>query len=167
MSRFTFRLLLSLVLFLGLSTAAKADSFQIIFTGTATGTGQFTTDGSCTMCSPTAGLLTWVVSIPTDSGPDAFDIVDDGPATTKITYDRLTNTFTSIGTFNSENFGDFFNLFNNNTWILSTANGDFAGTYTVSPTGVPEPPTSVLLLSTIVLVGWFRRRNSASNASLA
>src|SRR5260370_7781071 len=112
MPRFTFRLLPLLVLFLGFSAVAKADSFQITFAGNASGTGQFTTDGLCTMCSPGAGLLTWLVGIGPDTGPNAFDITDDGPATVTITYDRLTNSFSSIGTFNSEN-NDFFFLFPN------------------------------------------------------
>jgi hypothetical protein len=98
MLRFTVRLIPPLVLFVVSTHVAKADSFQITFTGNASGTGQFTTDGVCTMCFPTAGLLTWLVSIGPDSGSNAFDIVDDGPATVTITYDRLTNSFSSIGT---------------------------------------------------------------------
>lgn len=84
-------------------------------------------------------------------GASAFDITDDGPATTTITYDRLSNSFSSIGTFNSENM-DFFILFSNGAWQLSALNGDFAGTYSVTPTstGVPEPPSSVLLLLGVI-----------------
>jgi hypothetical protein len=154
MLRFTVRLIPLLVLFVVSTHVAKADSFQITFTGNASGTGQFTTDGVCTMCFPTAGLLTWLVNIGPDSGSNAFDIVDDGPATVTITYDRLTNSFSSIGTFNSEN-NDFFILFPDKSWDLSTLNGDFFGTYAVTPAGVPEPPTSaLLLLSAMVLVGF-------------
>ncbi len=145
MSRFTFRLLPLLVLFVGFSAVARADSFQITFAGNATGTGQFTTDGICTVCSPTAGLQTWVVAIGPDTGSSAFDIVDDGPATVTITYDRSTNTLSSIGTFNSEN-NDFLIFHSDLNLDLSSLAGDFSGTYTVSPSGVPEPPTSVLLL---------------------
>jgi hypothetical protein len=169
MSRCILRALPLVVLCLLFSAVAEADSFQITFTGTASGTGQFTTDGVCTMCSPGAGLLTWVVGIGPDTGPNAFDIVDDGPATVTITYDRLTNSFTSIGTFNSENL-DFLILFPNLTWDLSTIQGDFSGTYSVSPAGVgvPEPSTSLLLLlSAIALAGLsvrgcLRRRMFAS-----
>lgn len=151
MSRFTFRFLALLLLFLGFSAVAKADSFQITFTGIASATGQFTTDGVCAMCSPGAGLLTWVVGVGPDTGSNAFDIVDDGPATVTITYDRATTSLSSIGTFNSEN-SDFLIFHSDLNWSLSSQQGDFSGTYAVSPSGVPEPPTSVLLLlSAIVL----------------
>jgi hypothetical protein len=55
MSRFTLRFIPLLALLFALSAVARADSFQITFTGIGSGTGQFTTDGVCTMCSPGAG----------------------------------------------------------------------------------------------------------------
>lgn len=160
MLRFIVRLISLLVLLIGSSGVAKADSFQIVFTGGVSGTGQFTTNGTCIMCSPTAGLLTWVVGIGPDTGPNVFDIVDDGPATASITYDRSTNTFSSVGTFNSEN-NDFFVILSNSTWILSTTSGgSFSGTYVVTPVAVAEPPTSaLLLLAAIVLAVLMARRH--------
>jgi hypothetical protein len=98
MSRFTLRFIPLLALLLALSAVASADSFQITFTGVGSGTGQFTTDGVCTMCSPGAGLLTWLVEVGPDNGSNAFDITDDGIATMTGTYDRLTSSFDSIGT---------------------------------------------------------------------
>jgi hypothetical protein len=158
MSRSIVRFLLLMAVFVLFSAVARADSFQITFTGNASGTGQFTTDGVCTMCSPTAGLLTWVAAVGPDTGPNAFDIVDDGPAIATITYNRLTNSFSSIGTFNSENH-DFLILFSGLNWSLSSLQGDFSGTYTVTPVGVPEPPTSALLLvPAIALIGLSIRR---------
>jgi hypothetical protein len=74
MSRFTLRFIPLLALLFALSAVARADSFQITFTGIGSGTGQFTTDGVCTMCSPGAGLLTWLVEVGPDTGPNAFDI---------------------------------------------------------------------------------------------
>jgi hypothetical protein len=149
MLRFAPRFFFLLLLVLVFSTLAHADSFQIMFTGTASGSGQFTTNGTCSMCFPTSGLLTWIVDIGPDSGPNAFDITDDGPATNSITYDRMTNTFSSIGTFNSEN-NDFFILFSNGAWQLSSLSGDFSGTYSVTPAGVPEPSSFVLLLLGVI-----------------
>jgi hypothetical protein len=158
MSRSIVRFFSLLVLLILFSAIARADSFQITFTGNASGTAQFTTDGVCTMCSPTAGLLTWVAEVGPDTGPNAFDIVDDGPATISITYNRLTNSFSSIGTFNSEN-RDFLILFPDLNWSLSSLQGDFSGTYTVTPVGVPEPPASALLLvPAIALIGLSIRR---------
>lgn len=153
MCRFALRSIPLFALLFALSAIAKADSFQITFTG-AVGSGQFTTDGVCTMCSPGAGLLTWLVDIGPDTGPNAFDITDDGPATVTITYDRLTNSLSSIGTFNSEN-NDFFILHSNPTWSLSSLQGDFSGSYAVSPlVSTPEPSTLLLLLlSALVLAG--------------
>jgi hypothetical protein len=164
MSRLTPRFLQLLTVLIVLSAVAKADSFQITFTG-ASGSGQFTTDGVCTMCSPGAGLLTWLVGVGPDTGPNAFDITDDGPATTTITYDRLTNTFSSIGTFNSEN-NDFFILFASHNWSLSSLQGDFSGTYAVTPVGTPEPPVLLLLfvsgLALAVGMAWRRKTHYAT-----
>ena len=161
MSRFTLRFIPMLAWFFALSAVARADSFQITFTGIGSGTGQFTTDGVCTMCSPGAGLLTWLVEVGPDTGPNAFDITDDGIATMTITYDRLTNSFDSIGTFNSEN-NDFFILHSTLTWSLSSLQGDFSGTYTVAPVAsTPEPSTLLLLfLSALALasgMAWRRK----------
>jgi hypothetical protein len=160
MFRFTLRSILLLSSLIVLSGVAKADSFQITFNGNASGSGQFTTDGVCTMCSLGAGLLTWLVGIGPDTGPNAFDITDDGPATATITYDRLTNSFSSIGTFNSEN-NDFLILFPN-----FTLQGDFSGTYVVTPVGTPEPSTLALLfLSALVLgagMAWRRKAHYAA-----
>lgn len=162
MSHSTPRFILPLTLFVVFSGVAKADSLQITFSGNASGSGQFTTDGVCTMCSPAAGLLTWLVGIGPDTGPNAFDITDDGPATATITYDRLTNSFSSIGTFNSEN-NDFFILFAGGSWMLSSLQGDFSGTYAVTPVGTPEPPMPVLLfLSALVLVAGLAWRNAVT-----
>ena len=167
MSRFTLRFIPLLALLFTLSTVAKADSFQITFTGTGSGTGQFTTDGVCTMCSPGAGLLTWLVSVGPDTGPNAFDITDDGPATVTITYDRLTNSFSSIGTFNSEN-NDFFILHSTLTWSLSSLQGDFSGTYAVAPlVTTPEPSTLALLfLSVLMLAAAIACRRKPYNATI-
>jgi hypothetical protein len=161
MSRFTLRFIPLLALLFALSPVASADSFQITLTGFGSGTGQFTTDGVCTMCSPGAGLLTWLVEVGPDTGPNAFDITDDGIATMTITYDRLTNSFDSIGTFNSEN-NDFFILHSTLTWSLSSLQGDFSGTYTVAPVAsTPEPSTLLLLfLSALALasgMAWRRK----------
>ncbi len=78
MSRFTLRFIPLLALLFALSAVASADSFQITFTGIGSGTGQFTTDGVCTMCSPGAGLLSERVAHPCavalcKSGPWGFD----------------------------------------------------------------------------------------------
>jgi hypothetical protein len=170
MSRFTLRFIPLLALLFALSAVARADSFQITFTGIGSGTGQFTTDGVCTMCSPGAGLLTWLVEVGPDTGPNAFDITDDGIATMTITYDRLTNSFDSIGTFNSEN-NDFFILHSTLTWSLSSLQGDFSGTYTVAPlASTPEPSTLLLLflsaLSALVLAGAIACRRKTPYATI-
>jgi hypothetical protein len=167
MFRSTLRFIPLLALLFALSAVAKADSFQITFTGTGSGTGQFTTDGVCTLCSPGAGLFTWLVNIGPDTGPNAFDITDDGPATATITYDRLTNSFSSIGTFNSEN-NDFFILHSTLTWSLSSLQGDFSGTYAVAPLATtPEPSTLTLLsLSILVLAAAMARRRKPYNATI-
>jgi hypothetical protein len=167
MSRFTLRFIPLLAWFFALSAVARADSFQITFTGIGSGTGQFTTDGVCTMCSPGAGLLTWLVEVGPDTGPNAFDITDDGIATMTITYDRLTNSFDSIGTFNSEN-NDFFILHSTLTWSLSSLQGDFSGTYTVAPVAsTPEPSTLLpLFLSALALASGMARRRKTPDVTV-
>jgi hypothetical protein len=167
MPRFTLRFIPLLAWFFALSAVARADSFQITFTGIGSGTGQFTTDGVCTMCSPGAGLLTWLVEVGPDTGPNAFDITDDGIATMTITYDRLTNSFDSIGTFNSEN-NDFFILHSTLTWSLSSLQGDFSGTYTVAPVAsTPEPSTLLpLFLSALALASGMARRRKTPDVTV-
>ena len=166
MLRFTVRLISLLLLFMAFSGVAKADSFQIVFSGQFSGTGQFTTNGTCTVCTPGAGLLTWVVGIGPDTGASAFDIVDDGIATATITYNRTTNTFLSQGTFSSENPGDLFVLSSNGTWVLNTVTGSHTGTYVVTRSAVAEPPLPLLLLlPAIVLVGLKARRRDPINTS--
>jgi PEP-CTERM motif len=84
-----------------------------------------------------------------------------------ITYDRLTNSFDSLGTFNSEN-NDFFILHSTLTWSLSSLQGDFSGTYTVAPlASTPEPSTLLLLfLSALVLAGAIAWRRKTPYATI-
>jgi hypothetical protein len=84
-----------------------------------------------------------------------------------ITYDRLTNSFSSIGTFNSEN-NDFFILHSTLTWSLSSLQGDFSGTYAVAPlVTTPEPSTLALLfLSVLMLAAAIACRRKPYNATI-
>ncbi len=151
MSRYFVRALPLFLLLIGFSGIAKADTFQIALTGDLTGTGQFTTDGTCATCSKSnGGLLSFTIEIgsptgPFDTGANAFDITDDS-ASSFITYTRATNTLDSPGTTNSET-DDFF-VITPSGWILlaETPDQGFHGTYTITPVGVPEPSTLVLLL---------------------
>jgi hypothetical protein len=84
-----------------------------------------------------------------------------------ITYDRLTNSFDSIGTFNSEN-NDFFILHSTLTWSLSSLQGDFSGTYTVAPVAsTPEPSTLLpLFLSALALASGMARRRKTPDVTV-
>jgi hypothetical protein len=158
------RSLTALLLLLGalvVSTAtARADSFQITFSG---GTGTFTTDGTCVGCIPSHGLLTFVVNLGPDSGAQAFDITDDvgGQFTS---YNRMVNTI-GYAAINSET-GDGLSMSTGgagtNTWgFLSAAQQSFTGTYEITPVTAPVPePSSITLLlpGFVALVGFFSRR---------
>ena len=51
---------------------------DITFAGSLSGSGTFSTDGTCALCVPGAGLLSLTINIGPDSGTDAFDLSDDG-----------------------------------------------------------------------------------------
>ena len=103
------RLLLPLVALCTLSSVPlTADMFHIALSGTTlSGSGTFTTDGTCQMCLPGAGFLSLTINIGSDSGTDAFDISDDALGALTL-YERPTNTFAYQGT-NSET-NDFLDM---------------------------------------------------------
>jgi hypothetical protein len=71
------RLLLPLVALCALSSVPlRADMFDITLSGTTlSGSGTFTTDGTCSLCKfPGFGLLSLTINIGPDSGADAFDL---------------------------------------------------------------------------------------------
>jgi hypothetical protein len=134
-----------------------SDIFDMTLTGQLSGSGTFTTDGTCTVCMPGSGLLSLTVNIGPDSGTDAFDISDDhlGP----VFYQRGANFLFYSGT-NSET-GDVLNMVAEpNNWALTGANGSTlgTGTFSITPVVVPEP-SSLFLLMPIVAIGGLRWRH--------
>src|SRR5215469_2398246 len=147
------RLLLPLVALCALASAPlRADIFDITLTGnpaSPSGNGTFSTDGTCTLCTPGSGLLSLTVNIGPNSGPDAFDISDDALGTL-VLYQRSTNTLAYQGT-NSET-NDFLDM-ELNIWFLTRAGSTIgSGTYSVTPTPVPEPRSLFLLMPIVALV---------------
>ena len=144
------RLLLPLVALCTLSSVPlTADMFNITLSGTTlSGSGTFTTDGTCQMCLPSAGFLSLTINIGSDSGTHAFDISDDALGTLTL-YQRPTNTLAYQGT-NSET-NDFLDM-ELNIWFLTQAGSTIgSGTYSVAP--VPEPSYLFLLMPIVALVG--------------
>ena len=123
MSRFTLRFIPLLALFFALSAVAKADFVPDHVNRHWVWDWPIHHRRRLHDVLSGRRLLTWLVEVGPDTGPNAFDITDDGIATMTITYERLTNSFDSIGTFNSEN-NDFFILHSTLTWSLSSLQGD-------------------------------------------
>jgi hypothetical protein len=126
--------------------------FNITFLGSLSGSGTFSTDGTCTLCQfPGFGLLSLTVNIGPDSGTDAFDLSDDVLGALML-YQRPTNTLAYQGT-NSET-NDFLDM-ELNIWFLTRAGSTIgSGTYSVTPAAsVPEPRSLFLLVPIVALVG--------------
>jgi hypothetical protein len=158
--RCVMRLLLPLVALCVLASAPlRADMFDIRLTGnpgSPSGSGTFSTDGTCTLCTPGSGLLSLTVNIGPNSGMDAFDISDDALGTLTL-YQRPANTLAYQGT-NSET-NDFLDM-ELNIWFLSRAGSMIGlGTYSVTPVAaVPEPSYLFPLMPMVALVGLRLRR---------
>src|SRR5262249_32489017 len=127
--RCVMRLLLPLVALCALSSVPlRADMFDITLSGTTlSGSGTFTTDGTCSLCRfPGFGLLSLTINIGPDSGADAFDLSDDGLGALTL-YQRPGNTLAYQGT-NSET-NDFLDM-ELNIWFLTRAGSTIgSGTY--------------------------------------
>ena len=151
------RLLLPLVALCALASAPlRADMFHITLTGnpgSPSGSGTFSTDGTCTLCTPGSGLLSLTVNIGPNSGTDAFDISDDALGTFKV-YQRPFNNLAYQGT-NSET-NDILDM-ELNIWFLTRA-GSMTGLGTYSVTAVPEPRYLFPLIPMVALVGLRLRR---------
>ena len=135
--------------------------FDITLSGSQLGSGTFTTDGTCSLCTAGDGLLTLTINIGPDSGTDAFDISDDGLGALTL-YQPPANTLAYQGT-NSET-NDFLDM-ELNIWFLTQAGTTIgSGTYSVTP--VPEPNYLFLLMPIVALVGlrWRHQRRCAQHS---
>src|SRR6516162_9508609 len=149
--RCVMRLLLPLVALCALASAPlRADMFHITLTGSQSGSGAFSTDGTCTLCTPGSGLLSLTVNIGPNSGTDAFDISDDSLGNLTL-YQRSTNTLAYQGTSSETN--NFLDM-ELNIWFLTRAGSMIAsGTYSVTPAAVvPEPSYLFPLIPMVALV---------------
>ena len=158
------RYLLPLVALCALSSVPlRADMFDFKLIGNPgsplSGSGTFSTDGTCSLCKPSAGLLSLTINIGPDSGTDAFDLSDDSLGTLTL-YQRATNTLSYQGTSSETNDVLDMELF---IWTLRQAGSQIGfGTYSVTPAAVPEP-SSLLLVTVVALVGlrWRQQRHRA------
>jgi hypothetical protein len=124
-----------------------SDIFDITLTGTLSGNGTFTTDGTCEICEPYgAGLLSLTIDIGRNSGPNAFDLIDDSLAA--AAYIRSENSLT-YAAINSET-DDIFDM-TVSLWSLTRVGMVDSGTFSV--TEVPEPSSLFLLMPGVALVG--------------
>ena len=76
------RFVLPLVALCAFSSAPlRADMFNITLIpipgSVLSGSGTFSTDGICSLCSPGSGLLSLTIDIGPDTGTDAFEISDE------------------------------------------------------------------------------------------
>ena len=150
------RFLLPLIALCALSSVPlRADMLNITFSGSLSGSGTFSTDGTCTLCMPGSGLLNLTINIGPDGGTSAFDISDDAFTTTHTLYQRPDNNLGFVAT-NSET-GDILDM-ELHIWNLTTQAGSplGIGTYTVTP--APEPSSLFLLITGVALFGLRRRR---------
>jgi hypothetical protein len=141
----------ALLIFASISICtARADLFDITLTsgGTQAGSGQFATDGTCSVCGEGFGLTAFSATV----NGFTFDL-DDSLA---ISYDRAGNLLSgsivdpvepAVLLFASPNFA------------LAFPSGPLvAGTVSISPASVPEPSSIALLASAVAGVGFSLRR---------
>ena len=150
---------LVLILLLG-AAGARADTFNIVFTGSISASGSFTTDGSCSSCSMGAGLLSFTVDIGQDTGVKAFDL--DDPGAMFLTFDRPTAVL--IGDLLNSETADALTL---RSILTGTPNfffgtiqvpDRFSGTFTINAATVPEPSPVILLVTVVAMAGYLTRR---------
>jgi hypothetical protein len=123
---------------------------DIKFLGSLSGSGTFSTDGTCSMCLPGAGLLSLNINIGPDTGTDAFDISDDSLGALTF-YQRLANNLAYQGTNSEAN--DFLDM-GLNIWFLTRAGSMIgSGTFSVTPAATVPEPSSPLLITVVALVG--------------
>jgi hypothetical protein len=138
---------------------AYADFIEIAatFSGGIPGTGSFTTDGICLVCSEVSGLSHFTFSVLDASFDDADALIANFTFTRQTLFvqslfmkDSLTGdsiNFTPIqpgpGTFSS-------------VWIDSGL-PKFSNSGTVTP--VPEPSSSILLFTLLAITSKWRRRS--------
>src|SRR5262252_1034060 len=154
---------------LGDPARASADEFTLTFTGDLSGTGSMTTDGICSTCTKTAGLLSLTINLGSFSGASAFDIVDDdlgfgGPA-----YNRSSNSLDAPLWDLSEFPGAQLVISSQGSWEVSAfVGGQFVGTYAISPViaAVPESSTFVLLVAGVGLLGFIIRGKTHSACAI-
>lgn len=147
------RLLLPLAVLLLMSAATlKADSFTVAFTGSVSGTGQFSTDGICNLCKPGLGLLSLTVNLGPDFGPNAFDITDDLESALNDLFARSTDMLFVREIDSETNDGlDMTPFVGGGLWSLDESSGHvLVGSYSIAP--VPETSSVGLLLSVLALV---------------
>ena len=161
------RSLLSLVALCALSSVPlRADTFDITFSGTLSGSGTFTTDGICTLCSPDfshigVGLLSLTINIDRDSGPNAFDFIDDPGGSDGTVYRRAINEL-CYSAINSENTSDGLNIIGAivGVWDFHRPGLLATGTVSITP-AVPEPNSLFLVTPILAIVGlrWRHQRH--------
>jgi hypothetical protein len=139
------------------SVPLRADMLDIKFLGTLSGSGTFLTDGTCSMCSPGAGLLSLTINIGPDNGTDAFDISDDVFGRFIPLYEPSpANSLVYTGT-NSET-NDSLDM-EVNIWFLTRAGSQIgSGTYSVTPAAAVPESSSLLVIPVAALLGLRLRR---------
>lgn len=146
-----YALALPVLLFLGTGTA-RADLWQITFSGDLTGTGSFTTNGACSVCSSISwlggGIETFTASLGSGSHTSAFDISEG-----VVTFTRSTDSLNLTGLMNGN--GDLLAIIGSN-WYLTQGSILSSGGYSVSDLPSTPEPASALMLSMLMLgiVGW-------------
>ncbi len=145
------RFLLPLIALCALSSVPlRADMLNITFSGSLSGSGTFSTDGTCTLCVPGSGLLSLTINIGSDDGTSAFDISEDAFITTLTLFQRPDNL--AYAAINSED-SDILDM-ELHFWNLSRAGHSIgSGTYLVTPAAAPEPSSLFLLITTVPVVG--------------
>jgi hypothetical protein len=134
--------------------------FDITFSGTLSGSGTFTTDGTCQICLPGEGLLSLTINIGLDNGTDAFDFSDDRPGLIVPLYQPPPTNNLACTAVNCET-SDLLDM-ELNIWSLFRVGSTIgSGTYSVTP--VPEP-SSLFLLMPFVALGGLRLRHQRHRA---